>query len=150
VNVVPDLTTVRVNVRVSSREDQDWIEAQVQQLVQKYHRPDEGYRVHVDGGIYSPPKTIEPSIEQWMRWVEEEAVSLNQTVRWKGSGGASDGNKLQALGLPNIDTFGPEGDCLHSDQEWVDLASLPRKACLVFQLLARYSESLCSDCQSLV
>nr|MCU0709893.1 M20/M25/M40 family metallo-hydrolase [Pirellula sp.] len=28
VNVVPDLTTVRVNVRVSSREDQDWIESQ--------------------------------------------------------------------------------------------------------------------------
>jgi glutamate carboxypeptidase len=150
VNVVPDFTTLRVNVRVSSREDQDWVETQVQQLVQKYHRPEEGYRVHVDGGIYSPPKTIEPSVEQLMRWVEEEAAKLNQPVRWKGSGGASDGNKLQALGLPNIDTLGPEGDGLHSDQEWVDLASLSRKACLVYQLLARFSESLCSNRQSLV
>lgn len=139
VNVVPDLAVLRANVRVADSEDQRWIEAQVQRLVQKYDTPDAGYRVRVEGGIHSPPKLLDPTTEHWMQWVEEEARNLGQTIRWKPSGGASDGNKLQALGLPNIDTFGPDGDGLHSDQEWIDLTSLPRKASLVFQLLARYA-----------
>lgn len=139
VNVVPDLAVIRANVRVADGEDQTWIETQVQRLVQKYDTPDAGYRVRVEGGIHSPPKLLDPTTEQWMQWVEEEASHPGQATRWKPSGGASDGNKLQALGLSNIDTFGPDGDALHSDQEWVDLSSLPRKAALVLRLMARYA-----------
>jgi glutamate carboxypeptidase len=32
------------------------------------------------------------------------------------------------MGLPNIDTLGPRGDALHSDQEWIELDSLVEKA----------------------
>ncbi|MFO0013468.1 MAG: hydrolase [Planctomycetota bacterium] len=138
VNVVPDLTVLRANVRVADGNDQNWIEARVQQLVQKHHAPDAGYRVSVHGGIHSPPKLLDSKTEHWMRWVEQEGHHQGQPIRWKPSGGASDGNKLLALGLSNIDTFGPDGDGLHSDQEWIDLESLPKKALLVFQLLARY------------
>ncbi|MEI6526868.1 MAG: hypothetical protein WCP62_12625, partial [Planctomycetota bacterium] len=59
---------------------------------------------------------------------EIAAQELGLSIRWKESGGASDGNKLQAMGLPNIDTFGPRGDALHSDQEWIELTSLVEKA----------------------
>jgi glutamate carboxypeptidase len=67
--------------------------------------------------------------------VEQAGETLGQTVRWKDSGGASDGNKLQALGIPNIDTFGPRGDGLHSYNEWIELDSLPEKALLTFETL---------------
>ena len=62
--------------------------------------------------------------------IEKAGERIGESIAWKNSGGASDGNKLAALGLRNIDTFGPEGDLLHSDQEWVRLSSLPRKAAL--------------------
>lgn len=139
VNVVPDLVVLRVNVRVANSEDQAWVEGQVHRILERYNSPETGYRVHLEGGITSPPKELDPATERWMRWVESEGKELGQTVRWSPSGGASDGNKLQALGLSNIDTFGPEGDGLHSDREWVDLTSMPGKSSLVLRLLARYA-----------
>ncbi len=135
VNVVPDLAVFRVNVRVKSLEDQEWVATQVSRIAELHQRPDEGLRVTVEGGIQSPPKVVDATIQNWMSRIESAASSLEQSIQWKESGGASDGNKLQALGLANIDTLGPDGDALHSDQEWVDLASLPRKASLVFRIL---------------
>jgi len=32
------------------------------------------------------------------------------------------------MGLPNLDTFGPRGDGLHSPNEWIELDSLVEKA----------------------
>lgn len=135
VNVVPDLAVTRVNVRVSSMDDQLWIESQVQRLVDTYNVPDQGYTVSVQGSIHAPPKIQDELTTVLMNRVERSAAKLGEAIRWKESGGASDGNKLQGLKLPNVDTLGPDGDGLHSDQEWVSLASLPRKASLVFGIL---------------
>ncbi len=130
VNVVPDLAVVRANVRVSSREDQGWIESQVQHIVQMYRNPDAGFQIELHGGVHAAPKAIDASTARWMELTHQAGESISEPIRWKPSGGASDGNKLAGLGLTNIDTFGPEGDLLHSDQEWVRVSSLPRKAAL--------------------
>lgn len=130
VNVVPDLAVLRINVRVSSAEDKNWIEDQVQHIVQLYCQPNEGYDLELHGGIHSSPKVMDSRISQWMELIANAGANIGEKIQWKPSGGASDGNKLAALGLSNIDTFGPEGDLLHSDQEWVRLSSLPRKATL--------------------
>jgi len=134
-NVVPDLAVLRVNVRVASREDQLWIESQMQQIGQRFNAPQDGYRVEIAGGINSPPKNVDENAKVWMEHVEQAGNRIEETISWKLSGGASDGNKLAALGLTNIDTFGPEGDLLHSDQEWVRLSSLHRKATLTASLI---------------
>lgn len=128
VNVVPDLCVMRVNVRVSSAEEQAWIEMEMSRIQKEWDRPDLGFQVEFDGGIFAQPKTLGESVLPWIKRTESVVQSLGETINWRPSGGASDGNKLSALGLPNIDTFGPEGDLLHSDQEWIRLASLPRKA----------------------
>jgi glutamate carboxypeptidase len=128
VNVVPDTAVLRVNVRVADSQDQQWIESKFNDLVGKYDQADRGLRVELSGGIHAPAKVFdEPT--QWIKQrVEIAAQELGLSIRWKESGGASDGNKLQAMGLPNIDTFGPRGDALHSDQEWIELTSLVEKA----------------------
>jgi glutamate carboxypeptidase len=141
VNVVPDLAVLRVNVRVTSQEDQVWVAAQVQHIVHSYSMQESGIRVELHGGIQASPKAVDESVRIWMQWVEQAGEQIGESISWKGSGGASDGNKLAALGLPNIDTFGPEGDLLHSDQEWVRLSSLPRKAALSAAVIATSSRS---------
>jgi glutamate carboxypeptidase len=135
VNVVPDLAVFRVNVRVNDMDDQRWLETSVQKLVHKYQAEFREYAVELFGGIHAAPKTVTPEVRQWMSRVEQVGASLGSEIRWRSSGGASDGNKLNALGLPNIDTFGPEGDLLHSDQEWIRLSSLPAKATIAAKLL---------------
>lgn len=135
VNVVPDTAVLRVNVRVTSSEDQHWIESQVKSIVDRYQRTDEGFGVELHGGILAAPKVADQETQLWMARVEQVGAELGQQIRWKSSGGASDGNKLASLGLPNIDTFGPEGDLLHSPEEWIYLPSLPKKAILTYGML---------------
>ena len=141
VNVVPELAVLRVNVRVTSKEDQAWVIAQVQHIVQDYNMHESGFRVELHGGMQASPKEIDSAVRIWMQSVEQAGEQIGESISWKNSGGASDGNKLAALGLPNIDTFGPEGDLLHSDQEWVRLSSLPRKAALSAAVIAASSRS---------
>ncbi|MCU0721536.1 MAG: hydrolase [Pirellula sp.] len=135
VNVVPDLCVMRVNVRVTNALEKSWIESEMNRIEKEWDRPDQGFRVEFDGGIFAQPKTLDESVAPWIKRIESVAQSIGETTHWKPSGGASDGNKLSALGLPNIDTFGPEGDLLHSDQEWIRLTSLPRKSQLSCMML---------------
>ena len=141
VNVVPNLAVLRIHVRVSSREDQEWLEDQIQHIFQLSHMPENGFRIELHGGIRSAPKAIDSNTSEWMELIQRAGDSIAESIEWKPSGGASDGNKLAALGLSNIDSFGPEGDLLHSDQEWVRLSSLPRKAALTVAVL----HAICSQ-----
>jgi glutamate carboxypeptidase len=61
-------------------------------------------------------------------------------IQWKPSGGACDGNKLAAAGLPNVDTLGPCGGNLHSEREFVLVDSLPQRAKLAALVLMRLAE----------
>ncbi|MFN5273662.1 MAG: hydrolase [Planctomycetota bacterium] len=128
VNVVPDTAVMRVNVRIANSQDQLWIEEQLKDLVSAFDQPQSGYRVELSGGIHAPAKICDQPTQRLKEKIELAALELGQSIHWKESGGASDGNKLQSMGLPNIDTLGPRGDALHSDQEWIELDSLVEKA----------------------
>jgi glutamate carboxypeptidase len=128
VNVVPDTAVLRVNVRIADSQDQQWIENHLNQLAQKYDQEQLGYRVEIHGGIHAPAKIHDHATHQIQTSVEKAAADLGLNLTWKQSGGASDGNKLQAMGLPNLDTLGPRGDGLHSPNEWIELDSLVEKA----------------------
>ena len=136
-NVVPGLCSLRVNVRVETTAQMQWVEDRIRQLSQDFDDHENGYRCQATGGLGSPPKVCNESMENWKKIVEKAADDVGQRVNWGASGGASDGNKLAALGLPNIDTFGPEGGDLHSPSEWLRISSLPLKAALTLSTLCR-------------
>ena len=129
-NVVPDLCALRMNIRIENPDQLTWVTGRLQALLAEYHQPEQGYQCQLDGALTSPPKPLDAATRLRMEQVARAAERVGQSVRWKASGGASDGNKLSAFGLPNIDTFGPDGDELHSQNEWIRLASLPEKAIL--------------------
>lgn len=146
VNVVPDLAVGRLNIRVADSEVQTWVEDQLRQIVGEVQAKD-GYQVAIYGGITSPPKAFDAKAQAVARLVEEATADVQkhrgqaeEPVKWKSTGGVCDGNKLAAAGLPNIDTLGPRGDGLHSDQEWVQPSSLPEKAQTIAALLARLGQ----------
>ena len=58
-------------------------------------------------------------------------------MEWRSSGGASDGNKLAAAGLPNVDSLGVRGGNIHSPQEFIELDSLAERAKLSALLLMK-------------
>lgn len=56
------------------------------------------------------------------------------------TGGVCDGNNLQAVGLPVIDTLGVRGGGLHTTSEWIDLESLTQRAQLAALLISRLAQ----------
>ena len=126
-NVVPDLAIVRANVRVRTAADQTNVEQQLESITQTFSKLD-GIEVSLHGGFRSPPKPITPGMQAVMQRIEKCGSALGVDIKWSGTGGASDGNKFAAAGLPNIDSMGPCGGRIHSDEEFLVVDSLVPRA----------------------
>ena len=120
-NVVPDLAVGRVNVRVKTVEQQSEVEAKFAELVARFNQLD-GISVEQFGGFSSPPKPLCSETERLQQRIESAGAALGLPVSWRGTGGASDGNKFAAAGLPNVDTLGPQGGAIHSRDEYLILS----------------------------
>jgi len=73
--------------------------------------------------------------------IESCGEALGIPIQWRGTGGASDGNRFAAAGLPNIDTLGPCGDHIHSDQEFLMPESLVPRAKLAALVLMSFLDA---------
>ena len=121
-NQVPDQASVQLNARVRDDDAMKNVESKLQDIVNRYTHDE--YRVSLVGAFHSPPKRVTPKIESLQRRVESAGKAAGRNIVWKDTGGACDGCKLAALGLPNIDTMGISGGGLHSSDEYCDLESL--------------------------
>lgn len=140
-NVVPDLAIGRVNVRVKTVQQQAEVESKFEQLVDKFNQLD-GISVEQFGGFSSPPKPLCDQTEKLQKRIEAAGEALSLPVAWRGTGGASDGNKFAAAGLPNVDTLGPLGGSIHSSNEYLIPASLVERAKLSALILLSYASEI--------
>ncbi len=133
-NVVPDLAIGRVNVRVRTQQQGLQVVERLQQLVRQASTED-GIRVEMRGDFTSPPKELIPGTEILQRRIESAGELVGLPVTWQPSGGASDGNKFAAAGLPNIDSLGPGGAEIHSHNEFLQVDTLVPRAQLAALVL---------------
>ena len=139
-NMVPDLAVGRVNVRVKTLEQAARVESDLQQLAERYDSV-EGFACEMHGRFTSPPKQLSPEAQQLQQRIEQCGNVLGMDIKWRGTGGASDGNKFAAAGLPNIDTLGPRGGNIHTSDEYLIPESLVERAKLTAMILMSFSES---------
>jgi len=136
VNRVPDMAIARFNLRVRGGEDQgvaeDFLKAQASAFAKR-----EGYSLEIHGYITSPPKPLEGPGLSLLEAVAATGAELGMDLKWQASGGVSDGNKLAAAGLPNVDTMGAKGGNIHSPLEFLELDSLVERARLTALILMR-------------
>jgi len=89
---------------------------------------------------YEPNRPAKPETAA-VRAIAEEVraigEALGQRVGFGKSGGVSDGNLMQAEGLPTVDTMGPVGGNLHRVDEYIELDTLAPRAAMLAILLAR-------------
>ncbi|MFM7052483.1 MAG: M20/M25/M40 family metallo-hydrolase [Planctomycetota bacterium] len=84
-----------------------------------------------------PAKPETPAVRALAEEIRAIGEALGQKVGFGKSGGVSDGNLMQAEGLPTIDTMGPVGGNLHRTDEYIELDSLVPRAAMLAILLAR-------------
>ncbi|HVT90998.1 MAG TPA: hydrolase [Tepidisphaeraceae bacterium] len=133
-NVVPDLAIARFNIRVSNVQDQHHIEAQLAQLAAEFGKRD-GIRIEINGGFHSPPKPLDERSSRLFAMAQAAGRELGLDLNIRPSGGACDGNRLVAAGLPVIDTLGPSGGNLHGDREFVRVETLAERSKLTLKIL---------------
>lgn len=137
-NIVPDLAICRLNVRVEQAEHFDAIIEKLTAAAQA--ECEEGIELTLHDHGFRPPKPFDRHHQVLFEALRETASScLNLAIRWNPTGGVCDGNTLAAEGLPTIDTLGAVGGNIHTEDEYVHLDSLTKRAMLVACFLMQLS-----------
>lgn len=126
-NIVPDRAELGVNVRTVREGDEEWFHARAARLLADLNARD-GFAAEWIGEFASPPKPATPATDAMLADLIACGRRLGLSLETGDSGGASDGNKLQAYGLPVIDNLGPRGGGLHSEDEHAVIESFAERA----------------------
>ncbi|MEX2214970.1 MAG: hydrolase [Phycisphaeraceae bacterium] len=140
VNVVADVAVIRFNVRVMDRLQQAAIERVIADAIARLNQKD-GITAELHGSFHAPPKTLDDATRNILTRIVEAGVALKLKIGTCSTGGVSDGNKLAAAGLANVDTLGPRGGDLHSTSEYILLDSLTERAKLTALYLMKLAAS---------
>ena len=89
----------------------------------------------ISGGMNRPPWETSAAGQVLFQRAQRAGAALGMELWPAGTGGASDGNFTAALGIPTLDGLGVVGNDAHALSEWADLASLPRRAALLAELI---------------
>jgi glutamate carboxypeptidase len=133
---VPDLVVCRVNVRITEPADQQRVISAIEKSVAELNKMD-GIRAEVHGQFTSPPKVLDERTTRLLAAIVSCGKELGMDIGTRGSGGVSDGNRLAAAGLANIDSLGVRGDRIHSPEEYLIPQSLPERAQLTALLMLK-------------
>ena len=125
-----------MGVRVSTAMDQQIVENALEGLVHNFNGK-EGISAKLHGAFLKPPKILDQATQLLLDTLRRCGDSLGQSVAWKATAGASDGNILAAASLPTLDSLGPCGGLIHSPDEFLDIKSLTDRAKLAALFLMR-------------
>ena len=115
------------DIRADNSNNQHAIEQRLSNLANEFNQRD-GIKIKIHGSFHSPPKPLDPRSSKLFDLAIAGGKEIGMNLKIHPSGGACDGNRLAAAGLPTIDTLGPRGGNLHSEQEYVLINSLPERA----------------------
>ncbi|MBA2115306.1 hydrolase [Bremerella alba] len=136
-NVVPDTAVVRFNVRYPAAEIENAISETIDRIVEE---TGDGITLIKHGGFFAPPKPMTEKYETLLKNAQENGKTLGLELSWESTGGVCDGNRLAAMGVPNIDTMGVCGGNIHSPQEYMHCESLVERTQLTFLTLITLAE----------
>ncbi len=136
-NVVPDTAVVRMNIRYPSQDIEAPFQAALDRIVEEHQ---EGITLIRHGGFFAPPKPMTEAYQQLLETIQQNGRTLGLDLAWQSTGGVCDGNRLAALGVPNVDTMGVRGGNIHSPQEYMHVDSLVERTKLTFLTLVSQAE----------
>lgn len=136
-NVVPELASAELDLRVTRLTDREPLFARLEALARE---AEAAHEVKLDLKLWlnRPPKENHPTEAALFPAFQQAARDAGvRPFTWVHTGGASDGNLLGAAGLPCFDGIGPEGDHLHSTREFCRVDTIGPRAAAVALFLHR-------------
>jgi glutamate carboxypeptidase len=132
-NVVPDLCTVEVDVRIPRAADVRYLEQQFRKL-----KPfDKRCTVKVTGGMNRPPLERTSEVRKLFALAKETAAELGFALDECSVGGGSDGNFTAGLGIPTLDGLGAVGEGAHATNESIVISKIAERTALLASLVTK-------------
>lgn len=126
-NVVAENAEATVDLRFSTPEEGEELLERIRAICEP-SKP--GFEVKVQGGFTRPPLVRTEEIVQLFEHVQEAGRRFGVEFEQSSSGGVSDANLIADAGVPVVDSMGPIGAKVHSDHEYLELASIVPKAAI--------------------
>lgn len=137
-NIVPDFAEVVVDVRFWDNDEYAAVDAQIRTLTETPFI--DAVTITVEREAHKPSMVPSPQTEVLMAQVEAVGKELGIDITWQAVGGGSDANLTAVLGIPTLDGLGPIGAGFHSEDEWLDLASIEPRIRLLQQVLVKIAQ----------
>jgi glutamate carboxypeptidase len=131
VNVRPASAWAEIDFRVTGAEEGERMTEAIRGL--RPVNPDAS--LIITGKMNRPPWETSPGGQALFERARRVGAGLGMDLYAAGTGGGSDGNFTAALGVPTLDGLGIVGEDAHAVTEWADVASLPRRAALLAELI---------------
>jgi glutamate carboxypeptidase len=136
-NVVAPHATAEVDLRAWSQADADAAIAAMRMICDKTHVP--GTTATFEGKIHFPPWPPGlPGTDRLLELMRAVGQDLGVDVKAIKTGGGSDGNHTSAV-APTLDGMGPKGSRAHSEEEFIEVASLLERTKMIALFLERWA-----------
>jgi glutamate carboxypeptidase len=139
-NVVPDRASFDIDVRVSTDDDHDFMDAALHDIAGAAPVP--GTSSRLSGGWLAPPMPRTAGNEALLKLARGCATDLGFDVGGAETGGISYANHLAAMALSVLDGLAPIGGLDHSPDEYVLVSSIVPRTALLAMMIHRFSQSI--------
>lgn len=141
-NAVPHHARCWGNVRYADEASQAGLDADVHRVVADLattltEEITDAPRIRARTAFLRPAKPSTPEVLALAERAREVSEALGRPMPFASTGGACDGNLLQAAGVPTIDTLGVRGGGMHRPDEHLEMSSLVERTGLLAVLLHR-------------
>jgi glutamate carboxypeptidase len=131
-NVIADLATVEVDMRVAKLSEASKLEKKFRSL-----KPvDKRCSLEISGGLNRPPMERTKAIAALFQKAKSLAAELGVAIEESSTGGGSDGNFTAALGVPTLDGIGAVGLGAHTPHEQLFASRIADRTALLAKLVA--------------
>jgi glutamate carboxypeptidase len=136
-NVVAERAVAEIDLRAWTVEDAERAIAAMRAICEPARVP--GTTARFRGQLNFPPWPPGlPGTERLLEIMRAAGRELGLEVRAIRTGGGSDGNTTSAI-APTIDGLGPRGNRAHSDEEYIELATLLERTKMIALFLAHWA-----------
>lgn len=138
-NAIPAECWARIDVRFWSSAQWEQFYQHFAELCQRSFGP--GVTTEFKVLVLIPPMIKTSGQEHLKDLLTKAASSVGIAAGYFASGGVSDGNHISQVGTPVLDSIGPLGGGCHTEQEWLDVASVESS----IQLLCEFMRNLARE-----
>ena len=135
-NVVAELASVEVDIRIARLRDQ----ARLEKLFRGLKPVDKRCSIEVTGGLNRPPMERTKAIAGLFRHARKLAHEMGVEIEESSTGGGSDGNFTAGAGIPTLDGLGGVGEGAHANHESILVDRIADRTALMAKLVANAPE----------